>query len=419
MAKKYSSKEEDNQNFDNSNNIKKLSDISENFIGINNKIYKNDWIDISTNYNKRISEIYNTDILNNIITKINDINFSSLSNLLPKSSFSSEDTAVKHLKEAFNSGNLVLILGAGVSFNYKIPTWDSLLQRLLIKTIEKESDSALLISKLFSKVFNPSPLVAGRYLQTYYDENDKKDKNRFEREVQKALYETYDENAESKVVDEIIKLCLAPGNSPNIDSIITYNYDDIIERKLTEKNLDMPFQSVYGQSIDTTKTDLKIFHVHGYLPKDERVNDENRITLGEFVYHEQYTNIYSWNNIVQINKFRDKVCLFIGTSLSDPNIRRLLDIANSQKKQKKFHYIFKKKIDKKWLIERINFIFSQNPEIYEGKVKDKLLLNETIEFLIKYNNRYEEKDSESLGVKTVWIDDYDEDISKILKKIRA
>lgn len=358
-------------------------------------------------------------MLNTYIRKINDVDFYNLSNLLPKSSNSTEDTAIKHLKEAYIDNNLVLVLGAGVSFNFKIPTWDNLLQRLLIKTIEKESDTALLISKLFSKVFNPSPLVAGRYLQSYYDEKDKKDKNRFEREVQNALYETYDENAQSKVVDEIIKLCLAPGNSPNLESIITYNYDDIIERKLTEKNLDMPFQSVYGQSIDTSKTDLKIFHVHGFLPKDGKINDENRITLGELVYHEQYTNIYSWNNIVQINKFRDKVCLFIGTSLSDPNIRRLLDISNSQKKQKKYHYIFKKKINKKWLSNRIDFIFSQTPEIYDEKIKSKLLLDETIDFWIKYNNRYEEKDSESLGVKTVWIDEYDEDISKILKKIRS
>lgn len=105
--------------------------------------------------------------------------------------------------------------------------------------------------------------------------------------------------------------------------------------------------------------------------------------------------------------------------MSDPNIRRLLDISNSQKKQKKYHYIFKKKINRKWLINRIDFIFSQTPEIYDEKIKSKLLLDETIDFLIKYNNRYEEKDSESLGVKTVWIDEYDEDISKILKKIRS
>lgn len=394
---------------------KSLNDIT----NIKYDLEKFDWKNLVFNDNIVINDIYNTEILNNYIRKINDVDFYNLSNLLPKSSNSTEDTAIKHLKEAYIDNNLVLVLGAGVSFNFKIPTWDNLLQRLLIKTIEKESDTALLISKLFSKVFNPSPLVAGRYLQSYYDDEDKKDKNRFEREVQNALYETYDENAQSKVVDEIIKLCLAPGNSPNLESIITYNYDDIIERKLIEKNLDMPFQSVYGQSIDTSKTDLKIFHVHGFLPKDGKINDENRITLGELVYHEQYTNIYSWNNIVQINKFRDKVCLFIGTSLSDPNIRRLLDISNSQKKQKKYHYIFKKKINKKWLSNRIDFIFSQTPEIYDEKIKSKLLLDETIDFLIKYNNRYEEKDSESLGVKTVWIDEYDEDISKILKKIRS
>lgn len=389
----------------------------------NKNIKSKDWLTFN-NYNITRDLFdneahFNIEIISEILNNINDINFNFLSNSLPKSSFSREETAIKHLKSAYKDESLVLVLGAGVSFNYKIPTWDSLLQRLLIKTIEKEPDSAFLISKLFSKVFNPNPLIAGRYLQTYYGEKYKKDKNRFEREVQKALYDTYDENAHSLVIDEIIKLCLAPGNSPNIDSIITYNYDDIIERKLLEKNIDMPFESVYGQSIDTTKTNLKIFHVHGYLPKDGKINDENRITLGEFVYHEQYTNIYSWNNIVQINKFRDKVCLFIGASLSDPNTRRLLDIANSQKKQKKYHYIFKKKIEKNWLIERINFIFSQSPDIYNNNARDKLLSDDTVDFLIKYNNTYEEKDSESLGVKTVWINDYDKDISKILNNIRS
>jgi len=379
----------------------------------------NDNLTINTNFDNRIVEHYSINYLNNLISKLSDVNFLHLSNSLPRSSRSTEDTAIKHLKEAYTAGNLSLVLGAGVSFKFNIPTWDNLLQRLLVKTIEKESATALLISQLFSKVFNPSPLVAGRYLQTYYDELDKKNKNRFEIEVQKALYETYDENSSSEVMDEIVRLCLAPGNSPNLDSIITYNYDDIIERKLKDKGIDMPFQSVYGQSIDTAKNDLKIFHVHGFLPRDSKISDDNRITLGEFVYHEQYTNIYSWNNIVQINKFRDKVCLFIGTSLSDPNIRRLLDIANSQKKQKTYHYIFKKKIDKNTLHKRIDAIFLQNPDIYDEKIKEKLLLDETIDFLIKYNSRYEEKDSESLGVKTVWVNEYDDDISKILKRVKT
>lgn len=372
---------------------------------------------INTIYSNAYSPFYSDMYFKNILTnEIFDIEFKNLIHRLPRSSFSKTDTAIKNLKQAHAEGNLCLVLGAGVSFNFKIPTWESLLQRLLMKTIEKEPEKAIVLAKFFSKIFNPSPLIAGRYLQEIH--TDPKQSNKFEKEVRDALYETFDEKAESPVVDEIVRFCLAPGNNPNLDSIITYNYDDIIETKILEKNMDMSFQTVYGQSIDTSRSDLKIFHVHGYLPRKENIDDQNKITLGEHVYHEQYTNIYSWNNIVQINKFRDKTCLFIGISLTDPNIRRLLDIANTQKKQRKFHYIFKKKIKKEWLKERLLKLFKDFPEDFDEKVQNNLLLDETISFLIEFNNRFEEKDSESLGVKTVWIDDYDSDISSILKRIR-
>lgn len=348
--------------------------------------------------------------------RIGKINYKDLAKNLPTTRKSTSKTAVKNLKTAFENGNLNLVLGAGVSAKYGLPTWDSLLQRLLLKTIEHEADKATVLSKFFTKVFNPSPLIAGRYLQESLV--DGKTKNKFEKEVREALYETFDENVESPIMDEIIKLCIAPGNSPNLDSIVTYNYDDIIESKIKEKKLDIPFQSIYGQGINPDNKSLTIYHVHGFLPKKGVIGEHNSITLGEFVYHEQYNNVYSWNNIVQINKFRDKTCLFIGTSLSDPNIRRLLDIANSQKTNKKFHYIFKKRPNKDWVKNRLEKILEDNPEIFSEKVKANLDFDETIDFLIEMQNRFEEKDSESLGVKTVWIDDYDTDISELLQNIR-
>lgn len=348
--------------------------------------------------------------------RIGKINYQDLSKNLPTTRKSTSKTAIKNLKTAFENGNLNLVLGAGISAKYGLPTWDSLLQRLLLKTIEHEADKATVLSKFFTKLFNPSPLIAGRYLQeTLVDE---KTKNKFEKEVREALYETFEENVESPIMDEIIKLCIAPGNSPNLDSIITYNYDDIIESKLKEKNLDIPFQSIYGQGINPDNKSLTIYHVHGFLPKKGSISDHNSITLGEFVYHEQYSNVYSWNNIVQINKFRDKTCLFIGTSLSDPNIRRLLDIANSQKTNKKYHYILKKRPNKEWIKNKLEKILEDNPEIFSEKVKANLDFDETVNFLIEMQNRFEEKDSESLGVKTVWIDDFDLDISELLRNIR-
>ena len=347
---------------------------------------------------------------------ISNINFEILSKNLPSTRKSTAKTAIKNLKLAFNDLNLNLVLGAGISSTYGLPTWDNLLQRLLLKTIEQEPDKATVLSKFFTKLFNPSPLIAGRFLQESL--LDGKIDNKFEKEVRNALYETFNESSESKIMDEIIKICVAPGNSPNLDGIITYNYDDIIESKLIEKNIDVPFQTVYGQGMNPDNKSLAIYHVHGYLPQKGPINSHNAITLGEFVYHEQYSNIYSWNNIVQINKFRDKTCLFIGTSLSDPNIRRLLDIANSQKTNKKFHYILKKRSDKNWVRQKLDKILEDNPEIFNEKVKAKLDFDETVNFLIEMYNRFEEKDSESLGVKTVWIDDYDKDISEILSKIR-
>lgn len=362
---------------------------------------------------------YNETLLKGLresVENIGKINFQHLTKNLPTTRKSTSKTAVKNLKIAFEDGNLNLVLGAGISAKYGLPTWDSLLQRLLLKTIEHEADKATVLSKFFTKIFNPSPLIAGRYLQESLV--DDKTKNKFEKEVRDALYETFEEDVESPIMDEIIKLCIAPGNSPNLDGIITYNYDDIIESKLKEKNLDIPFQSIYGQGINPDNKSLTIYHVHGFLPEKGVIGEHNSITLGEFVYHEQYSNVYSWNNIVQINKFRDKTCLFIGISLSDPNIRRLLDIANAQKTGRKFHYIFKKRPNKNWVKNRLEQILEDNPEIFSEKVKANLDFDETVNFLIKMQNRFEEKDSESLGVKTVWIDDYDLDISELLKNIR-
>ncbi|SIT92280.1 SIR2 family protein [Pontibacter indicus] len=347
---------------------------------------------------------------------IQKIDFESVLKNLPTTRKSTTPTAIKNLKKAHEAENLNLVVGAGVSKPYGIPTWDYLLQRLLLKTLEETPEKAVVLSKVFTKLFNPSPLIAGRYLQESL--SDLKDKNRFEKEVRRTLYESFDKNASSQIMDEIVKLCAAPGNSPNLDGIITYNYDDIIETKIREKNMDIPFQSVYGQGIDPDNRALAIYHVHGFLPQEGAISELNNITLSEYVYHEQYSNIYSWNNIVQINKFRDKTCLFIGTSLSDPNIRRLLDIANSQKKGRKFHYIIKKKPSRSWVSKRLKKILDDNSEIFNEKVKAKLDFEETIDFLIEIQNRFEEKDSESLGVKTVWIDEYDSDIANILKRIR-
>ena len=38
-----------------------------------------------------------------------------------------------------------------------------------MEDIEKEPENAVLLSKLFSKIFNPSPLITGRYRCIYFN----------------------------------------------------------------------------------------------------------------------------------------------------------------------------------------------------------------------------------------------------------
>lgn len=321
---------------------------------------------------------------------------------------------VEEIKAIYKKEKLVLVLGAGVSIDYNLPGWDILLQKLMVNTIEKESEVSTILSKLFSKAFNPSPLIAGRYLQSYFEGNNVK----FEDEVRRIMYESLNKECKSELMQVILKLCIAPGKSPNLNSIITYNFDDILEETLLASNLDVPYKTIYGTGIGVENGELPIYHVHGYLPREGELSDANQITFGENVYHKQYTNLYSWNNIVQINKFRDYNCLFIGTSLTDPNTRRLLDIANQQRTEKDgFHYCIKRKYNKEKVSKLLDIILTDNKDILHDKNQKKQGFDETVENLINIVQSFEENDLKSFGIKTIWVNDFPE-IPTILNKIR-
>jgi hypothetical protein len=322
---------------------------------------------------------------------------------------------VKKISTAYKNEKLVFVLGAGVSMDYGLPSWDILLQKLMVATIEKEQSASNALSKLFTELFSPSPLIAGRFLHKFHETKN----SSFEEAVRKVLYSELNFTKISPVMDEIVKFCVAAGKSPNLDSIISYNFDDLVEQHLLNTNVEIPFRPIYGIGMNPKLGELPIYHVHGYLPENGKLNDNNQITFGENVYHKQYTDIYSWNNIVQINKFRDYTCLFIGSSLTDPNIRRLLDIARIQKgEREEFHYIFKKKYKAEEIEKKLKKLLVENQILLDEKAKAQLNYDETVRFLIKRIESFEENDTLSFGVKTIWIEDYFE-IPEILKHIRT
>lgn len=348
------------------------------------------------------------EILNNTKTK------SDFISKLPESKALSRQQVINKLIDCYEKENLVLVLGAGVSMGFGLPNWDTLLQKLMITTIEQEQNVSTVLSKLFTTVFSPSPLIAGRYLQKYYEDK----KLSFEDAVRKVLYENLQIDKQSDLMDEIVNFCVAPGKSPNLDSIISYNFDDILEQRLSKVGVQIPHKPIYGIGMNPDGQ-LPIYHVHGFLQHKGKLTEQNQITFGESIYHKQYIDIYSWNNIVQINKFRDANCLFIGSSLTDPNIRRLLDIAKKQKGEKEEnHFIFKMRHKEEDVKTRLQILLKENHELLNEKSLAELNFNDTVKFLINIIQRFEESDTASFGVRTIWIDEWN-DIPAIMKAVRT
>ncbi len=162
----------------------------------------------------------------------------------------------------------------------------------------------------------------------------------FERFVRCAIYRGT-RLKYTQLLKEIIRLCSFYKDKKVLDSVITYNYDDILEYYLNIYGENSSFKPIYFSGIKNDKS-LPIYHVHGFLPRSGNLSSKNRIILGEETYHILYNKLSIWNNKVQINKFKNNTCLLVGLSLTDPNLRRLLDTVNKKRtRSDKYHYIIR------------------------------------------------------------------------------
>jgi hypothetical protein len=64
------------------------------------------------------------------------------------------------------------------------------------------------------------------------------------------------------------------------------------------------------------------------MPKDKPdLEYRHNLILSEDEYHNLYLNDLHWSNHVQYDRFGFSTCLFIGFSMTDPSVRRLMDAA--------------------------------------------------------------------------------------------
>ena len=105
------------------------------------------------------------------------------------------------------------------------------------------------------------------------------------------------------------------------------------------KKAGVEYNIIYNSSI-LPNDKLSVYHVHGFMPKVKNKSDieekyQKSIYLTEENYNQLYNKPYSWQISSQLSFFMENICLFVGCGLSDPNIRRLLEMTRSTTKK---HY---------------------------------------------------------------------------------
>ena len=231
---------------------------------------------------------------------------------------SSRNALIEKAKSAFRRGRVSLFLGAGVSIDAGLPNWSDLLKGVFkSEDLKPYAYVSEMNTNAILDTYGNSNIIAGRYAFNGFKEGDK-----FAERIKTVLYKT--KKLSSELVNAISEVIVAD-QEKRINSVITYNFDDLIETRLSELEY-KDYNSVYGKNRDTSKY-LQIYHVHGMIPEKRSI--VSTPILSEKDYHNLYKNNHNWANVVQLYSLNTTTCFFIGLSLTDPNLRRLLDFSFS------------------------------------------------------------------------------------------
>jgi len=256
-----------------------------------------------------------------------------------------KDSASRFLSllRSLQTSTVCLVLGSGASASVGIPTWKDFLTRLscaffsqwdfmiqLGASSAKRPPHNLSITytedydwsrdiKTFSKQFAKNdPLLIAQQIKNCIRPMD------WRYLLHKALYPGADGNIgwmrRSQLLASLADLCRF---DRIVKIILNYNYDNSMEIHLAQANIE--YCSVWKENT-LVEGCLPIYYPHGYLPLGGGPNCE--AILSENDYLRESINPYSWANMVQTKTLSNYTCIFVGVSMMDPNLRRLLRISS-------------------------------------------------------------------------------------------
>lgn len=265
-----------------------------------------------------------------------------------------EEETRQSLVRAYKKGHLALGVGAGVSKGSNVPDWAELMYRV---AGQLPGVSPQIVEDLYGDGYDST--VIASYLRSAAGSE-----RRFVTAVRDALYRdfgfaepvsksnhrrfaTFIRNTNS-TLHAIGTMCgvRVEGTQdqyrPNrlIRAVMTFNIDALLETYTRARFKARMLRTVERASASASGRLIHSYHVHGFLvhhlPESRRdaprtMESDDRLILTEQQYFDVFTNGSGFINYTMLFLLREYQFLFVGLSMSDPNLRRALHLSFSER----------------------------------------------------------------------------------------
>lgn len=254
-----------------------------------------------------------------------------------------------------NRGGITLVLGAGISVARRLPNWNSLAHDLWREAFPRrkspwdaaaEAKSPREVPQFLPIVFELAyaELGAQKFLEALR-----------EKLYQKARFPLKDRKFSKShetlaVLARLIVQEFRLGRDRRIDSIISFNADDMLEQaacalvggfswKLGEEVVRIVARPTHAALRGDRFRPIPIYHIHGFVPSNIASNyralhgGQGRAFTDSSDYMLVFTDVQYWStsatalafaNRVMLSALSESRCVFIGLSMTDINLLRWL-----------------------------------------------------------------------------------------------
>ena len=247
---------------------------------------------------------------------------------IPIDTLEHNDQAINYCASALAAGELSVLTGAGISYKFKLPLWYQLVQRCF-------NDLGLEPSQKLDRTTPSTDLLAQLWeIEAELENRGRGSLHDFADIVSKSLYkqvkhDSSDDEFSGRFSYELLTdpTLIAIGalsissKRGSVAHIINLNFDDLLEWYMEIHGFKVQSIQRYP-SLERADVDVVIHHPHGFLPlRSDRANPSDFLILSERSYLESLADPLGPIPTFLRSVFLSKVVLFVGTSMSDIDLK--------------------------------------------------------------------------------------------------